>query len=57
MIFSKKEIIIAYTVEKCNLCKKQNKRKFKEGDILFSKCDSCQCGGVFEIDMIYGQAL
>lgn len=45
MIFSKKEKqLAAYTVEKCSICKKESKRKFKQGDCLFvesSKCNSC----------------
>jgi hypothetical protein len=46
MIFSKKEKpIVAYTIEKCTSCKKENKRKFKEGDCLFAlgaECSSCK---------------
>ncbi len=46
MIFSKKEEIRdSFTVEECQSCKKQSKRKFKEGDYLFkesSTCNSCQ---------------
>lgn len=46
MIFSKKEKpIIAYTIERCLTCKKESKRKFKDGDMLFaqgSECTSCK---------------
>jgi hypothetical protein len=46
MIFSKKEKpIIAYTVERCPICKKESKRKFKDGDMLFAQgaeCTSCK---------------
>lgn len=57
MIFSKKEVTIAYTVQKCDSCKKQNRRIFADGDVLFSKEGACACGGNFYIDMIYGQTL
>ena len=33
MIFSKEEIILAYTVEKCPKCEKLNRRDFCEGDV------------------------
>ncbi len=60
MIFSKpKKEVIAFTVEKCSNCNKALKRKFKEGDILFSKtkeCNSCSGGG-FTIEMIYGETI
>lgn len=55
MIFSKREVTVAYTVEKCNSCSNQNKRKFREGDTLFSRIGSCGCGGEFRIEMIYGE--
>ena len=35
MIFSKKKIIIAYTIEKCSKCGMQRKREFIDGDCLF----------------------
>ena len=56
MIFSKKEITVAYTVEKCNSCKKTTKRKYRQGDTLFEKANSCVCGGNFHIDLIYGES-
>ena len=57
-MFSKEEIIIAYTVEKCKSCEMERKRKFKEGDYLFaetSKCDSCD--GVMQIEKIFGEPI
>jgi len=57
MIFSKKETTIAYTEEKCDSCKKSAKRRYREGDILFEKAHSCNCGGSFYIDKIYGETL
>jgi hypothetical protein len=53
MIFSKEKIVIAYTTEKC-----KRKRKFKEGDYLFSessKCDSCD--GIMQIEKIFGETI
>ncbi|MGH1521959.1 MAG: hypothetical protein ACRBB2_06285 [Nitrosopumilus sp.] len=58
MIFSKKKITIAYTVEKCKNCGMIKKRKFSEGDILFttsSKCNSCH-EQTF-IEKIFGETL
>lgn len=59
MIFSKKEkTIIAYTVEKCQSCKKESKRKFKEGDCLFAQGIQCgACKGQTLISKIFGQAI
>ena len=58
MIFSKNEIILAYTVEKCSKCEKLNRRDFCEGDILFnssSKCTFCDSNTI--IEKIYGETL
>ncbi len=56
-MFSKEEIVIAYTVEKCKSCEMERKRKFKNGDYLFaetSKCDSCE--GSMQIEKIFGES-
>lgn len=58
MMFSKKKIILDYTVEKCSKCGMQRKRKFSDGDVLFaesSKCDSC--GEMCFIEKIFGETL
>ena len=59
MIFSKKEEVrTAFTVEKCESCHKESKRKFKEGDFIFkevSKCSSCK--GKLRISKIYGEII
>lgn len=57
MIFSKKKPIIEeYTVEQCNSCHKENKRKFKLGDILFSESGQCKsCQGKTFIEKIYSE--
>ena len=58
MIFSKKKITIAYTIEQCEKCQSIRKRKFSNGDVLFalsSKCSSCD-GQTF-IEKIFGETL
>ena len=59
MIFSKKEEIRdPFTVEECTSCKKQTKRKFKEGDCLFkesSACPSCQSKSI--VVKIFGEII
>lgn len=59
MIFSKKEKpLVAFTLEKCPSCKKETKRRFKEGDCLFAsgaQCDSCKT--TTSIEKIFGQAI
>ncbi len=59
MIFSKKEKqLVAYTIEKCPLCKKESKREFKQGDCLFvesSKCVSCNI--TMNIAKIFGEPI
>ena len=57
-MFSKEEIIIAYTIEKCKSCEMERKRKFKEGDYLYAetfKCDSCE--GSMQIEKIFGETI
>ncbi len=58
MIFSKKKIIIAYTVEKCSKCGMLRKREFIEGDCLFSESSKCSsCDGTSIIEKIFGEEL
>jgi len=58
MIFSKEEIILAYTVEKCPKCEKLNRRDFCEGDVLFNSSSKCTfCDGIATIEKIYGETL
>ena len=57
MIFSKKKIIIAYTIEKCPECNMQRKRKFVKDDILFTKSSKCtSCNGIAVIEKIFGES-
>ncbi len=58
MIFSKKKITIAYAVEKCKKCGMLRKRKFMEGDILFSESSKCvSCDGMTSIEKIFGEII
>ena len=58
MIFSKEEIILEYTVEKCPKCEKLNRRDFSDGDVLFNSSSKCTfCDGVTTIEKIYGEIL
>ena len=58
MIFSKEKTRIAYTVEKCPKCEMQRKRKFTEGDVLFSESSKCSsCDGISIIEKIFGESL
>ena len=58
-MFSKKvEKRDPFTVEQCNSCKKESKRKFKEDDYVFketSKCSTCQ--GQLLIIKIFGEII
>ena len=57
-MFSKEKIIVAYTVEKCEKCGMQKKRKFSKGDVLFAKISKCNsCDGMTVIDKIFGETL
>ena len=58
MIFSKKKITLEYTVEKCNKCHAIKKRKFANGDVLFSESSKCSsCDGMMQIEKIFGETL
>ena len=58
MIFSKKKITIAYTVEVCTKCGMLTKRKFNEGDVLFTEKTPCSsCDGLTRIEKIFGETV
>ena len=58
MIFSKKKITTAYAVEKCKKCGMLRKRKFTEGDILFSESSKCtSCDGMAITEKIFGESI
>ncbi len=57
MIFSKKKIIIAYTIEKCPECNMQRTRKFAKDDVLFSESSKCpSCDVICMIEKIFGES-
>jgi len=56
-MFSKEKTVIAYTVEKCTQCNLERKRKFNEGDFLFSETSKCaSCSGSTMIEKIFGES-
>ena len=58
MMFSKKKIITAYAVEKCKKCGTLRKRKFTEGDVLFTESSKCaSCDGMTNIEKIFGETI
>ena len=57
-MFDKKKITIAYSLEKCSKCGMLRKRKFADGDVLFSESSKCaSCDGVTNIEKIFGETL
>jgi len=57
-MFSKKKIITAYSVEKCKKCGMLRKRKFVDGDVLFTESSKCtSCGGITSIEKIFGETI
>ncbi|MDX1596295.1 MAG: hypothetical protein R3327_05080 [Nitrosopumilaceae archaeon] len=58
MIFSKEKITLEFTIEKCDKCDKEVKRKFVDGDSLFKKLSKCSsCEGVMIIDKIFSETI
>ncbi|MCV0431625.1 hypothetical protein [Nitrosopumilus sp.] len=58
MIFSKKKITTEYTVEQCTKCGTITKRKFHQGDILFTEISHCHsCDGLTRIEKIFGETV
>jgi len=58
-MFSKKEEKRApYTVEQCESCKKDTKRKFVLGDYVFKETSLCvSCKGQLRITKIFGEII
>jgi hypothetical protein len=56
-MFSKKiEKRTPYTVEKCDSCNIEIKRKFNSGDYIFKETTSCKsCKNKMRIEKIYGE--
>lgn len=56
MIFSKEKITAAYTLEICQSCSKEARRKFRQGDVLFAAGNACgSCNGRMTIEKIFGE--
>ena len=52
----KKETLEPYTLEQCNSCKEQSKRKFSKGDYVFKEVPKCSsCEGQIKIIKIFGE--
>jgi hypothetical protein len=57
-MFEKEKITIAYSVEKCKLCNNELKRKFQDGDFLFTETSKCAlCDGKMAIEKIFGETI
>ncbi len=58
MLSKKEKPIIPFTIEKCYKCNKEIKRKFKEGDYLFSDTIKCPtCDGKLLVEKIFGETI
>ena len=54
----KNEIVTAYTIQQCNSCKEQSKRKFSDGDYVFKEISQCSsCNGQITVTKIFGESL
>ena len=52
---SKNKIPTCYTSMECNSCKIIKKRKFADGDIVFSSVENCsECDGKMVVTKIFG---
>ena len=55
---NKNEIVTAYTIQQCNSCKEQSKRKFSDEDYVFKEISKCSsCDGQIIITKIFGESL
>ena len=55
---NKNEIVNAYTLQQCNTCKQQSKRKFSDEDYVFKEISKCSsCDGQIIITRIFGESL
>ena len=54
----KNEIVTAYTIQQCNSCKEESKRKFSDGDYVFKEISKCSsCDGQIIVAKIFGESL
>ena len=57
-MFDKNEIVTAYTIQQCNSCKEQSKRKFSDGDYVFKEISKCSsCDGQIIVTKVFGESL
>lgn len=58
-MFSKKEEIrTTFTIEQCDSCHKELKRKFNVGDFIFKETIQCSsCKGTLRISKIFGEVI
>ncbi len=55
---SEHKLSTSYTFLKCQSCKITMKRKFEDGDIVFSVTQSCSdCDGKMMITKIFGESM
>ena len=55
---NKNKIVNAYTLQQCNSCKEQSKRKFSDEDYVFKEISKCSsCDGQIIITRIFGESL
>ena len=55
---SQRKPSIPYTFLKCQSCKISKKRKFEDGDIVFSVIQNCSdCDGKMMITKIFGETM
>ncbi len=55
---SERKLSTPYTFLKCQSCKITMKRKFEDGDIVFSVTQSCSdCDGKMMITKIFGESM
>ena len=55
---SERKLSTCYTFLKCQSCKMSKKRKFENGDVVFSKTQNCSdCDGKMLITKIFGETM
>jgi hypothetical protein len=58
MLSKDEKPINPFTVEKCNKCNKEIKRKFKVGDYIFAATTKCtSCDGKLQVEKIFGETI
>ena len=58
MFTKKEEIRTPFTVEQCESCHNESKRKFKDDDFIFKETSQCNsCKGQLRISKIFGEII